>query len=229
MAGELVINGRPVPLTFRRNGRAKNIILKIDPKNGAAVVTLPSYARESEGLRFARSKMDWIAKRLAVLPQAVPFAAGTTVPLLGVDHVIRHQSDARGTAWIEEGEIHVAGKPEFLARRTADFLKKKAREEIVPRAEAYAKQVERKLGRITLRDTRSRWGSCAANGNLSFSWRLVLAPVEVLDYVVAHEVAHLVHHNHSPAYWAVVRALVPEADGLRQWLKTNGPQLHLYG
>jgi len=99
----------------------------------------------------------------------------------------------------------------------------------VPRAEAYARQVERKLGRITLRDTRSRWGSCAANGNLSFSWRLVLAPVEVLDYVVAHEVAHLVHHNHSPAYWAVVRELVPEADGLRRWLKTNGPRLHLYG
>jgi len=229
VASELVVNGQAVPLTFKRNARAKNIILKMDPKNGGAIVTLPSYARESEGLRFARSKIDRIAKRLAVLPQAVPFAAGTIVPLLGVDHMIRHRSDARGTAWIEEGEIHVAGKPEFLARRTADFLKKTAREEIVPRAEAYARQVERKLGRITLRDTRSRWGSCAANGNLSFSWRLVLAPVEVLDYVVAHEVAHLVHHNHSPAYWAVVRELVPEADGLRRWLKTNGPRLHLYG
>jgi len=229
MVGELIIDGRPVPLSIRRNAKAKRLILKIDLKTGGAVVTLPKGAPDSEGLRFAKSRSDWIAARLNVMPKAVPFADGAVIPLLGIDHVIRHRDGMRGTAWIEEGEIHVAGKPEFLARRTTDFLKKMAREEITVRAQSYAKQVDKKLGRITLRDTSSRWGSCAVSGNLSFSWRLILAPIEVLDYVVAHEVGHLVHHNHSPAYWQVVKSLVPEAMQHRNWLKTHGPRLHGYG
>ncbi len=229
MTGRLIIGGQSVPLTFRRNAKAKRLILRLDSKTGGAVVTLPKGAFESEGLRFAKSKADWIAGRLERLPESIPFTDGATVPLLGIDHIIRHCPDKRGTAWVEGGEIQVAGRPEFLPRRVADFLKKRAREEIVPRVQTHAEKVDRKPGRITLRDTHSRWGSCAANGNLSFSWRLVLAPPEVLDYVAAHEVAHLVHHNHSPAYWDVLRSLVPKADRHRRWLKENGPRLHGFG
>lgn len=131
--------------------------------------------------------------------------------------------------WLEDGAILVAGQPEHLPRRVGDWFKREAKARIEPLAGNLAAEIDRRAGRITVRDTRSRWGSCAYSGNLSFSFRLVMAPEHVLRYVVAHEVAHLAEHNHSPAFWAVVERLDPAYETARAWLAAYGEDLHRYG
>jgi predicted metal-dependent hydrolase len=179
---------------------------------------------------FAEAQAGWIAARLKRLPDRRPFADGAEVPLFGEPHVVRHRPDRRGTVWCEMGEIHVAGRPEHLPRRLRDWLTAELRGRLVPLVHAKAERVERPVKRITVRDSRSRWGSCGPDGGMSFSWRLVFAPPEVLDYLVAHEVAHLVHLNHGPRFWALARSL---CDGPMEppqaWLKANGETLLQYG
>lgn len=226
---DLEIGGRAVPLRIRRHRRARHIILRIDTDNDGAVVTLPWRTPLADGLDLARSKASWILEALAALPPKVPFADGALVPYLGIAHRVRHHPEGGGVVWRTEGEIHVAGRPEHLARRLTDWLRGEARREIVARTAAKAAQLGRKAGRITLRDTSSRWGSCAASGDLSFSWRLVLTPESVLDYVVAHEVAHLAYRSHGPRFWRTVARLTADADGARAWLRRHGEGLHRYG
>ena len=150
--------------------------------------------------------------------------------MFGVPHRIRHRADARGTVWREETEIHVAGRPEHLPRRLRDWLTAELRGRLVPLVHAKAARVERPVKRITVRDSRSRWGSCGPDGAMSFSWRLVFAPPEVLDYLVAHEVAHLVHHEPRPALLgAGARALRGPIEAPQAWLKKHGETLLQYG
>ena len=171
----------------------------------------------------------WIKQQLNKFPDRVPFADGTVLPLRGVDHVIKHQPKARRGVWVADKTIFVSGLREHLARRVADWLKKEARMRIVERARAKALDLELDFGRVAIRDPRSRWGSCSSNGNLNFSWRLILTPEFVFDYVVAHEVAHLREHNHSPEFWCVVRGLTSEPERARAWLRNFGAELHCYG
>lgn len=138
---------------------------------------------------------------------------------------LRH-APGRGLPRLENGELVLHGDPAFLKRRARDWLVAEARRTIVPLAEGYAKRLNKKLRRVTLKDTTSRWGSCSADGVLMFSWRLVMAPQEVLDYVVAHEAAHLVEMNHSAAFWAVVAEIYPRHRAARAWLKQHGGALH---
>jgi hypothetical protein len=148
---------------------------------------------------------------------------------LGQPHVIVHDPAARRGVWRDAGVIRVSGFAEHLPRRVRDFLKREARAMLTERAHDKAGRLDRPIARISLRDTRSRWGSCSSDGGLSFSWRLILAPEEVLDYVVAHEVAHLMHHDHGAKFWALVTDLTPSVDAPRQWLRAHGPELHRYG
>lgn len=223
----LDLGGRIVSVTVKRSALARRISLRVDPARGA-VLMLPAKARLAEGERFLLAHRVWLAERLARLPGPVALADGAAVPLLGVPHAVRHVPGARRGVWVEDGEILVSGLPEHVGRRVADFLRAEAKRLIVPRAHEMAARLDRKPGRITVKDTRSRWGSCSSSGDLAFSWRLVLAPEQVLDYVVAHEVAHLVEMNHSPAFWAVVDGLVGDARGPRRWLKTHGAGLHRF-
>ena len=141
-----------------------------------------------------------------------------------------HRAGARGTVWLESGEIHVAGRPEHLPRRLRDWLIAQMRLQIEPLVLQKATRVERRVKRITLRDNRSRWGSCGPDGSMSFSWRLVFAPPVVLDYLVAHEVAHLVHHNHGDRFWALARELCDGSmDEAHAWLRRYGETLLQYG
>ena len=222
-----------MPLVIRRNKRAKRLILRADPATGTAVVTCPSWVSDAEARAFAEKQAGWIRARLADAPKPVPFADGQIIPHLGHPHVIRHRPDARGGVWLQDtedgGEIHVAGRAEHLPRRLADWLKRDARRRIQACVDTATASLGVKAGRVTLRDTKSRWGSCAINGNLSFSWRLVLAPERVLHYVVAHEVAHLREHNHSPRFWALVGELAEDMDACRKWLRDEGAALHLIG
>lgn len=220
-----------MPLEFRRSGRARRISLRVDQAKGRVVLTAPASVARRHALDFLVRNEGWLKTRLAQLPATQPFADGATVPVLGVPHLIQGDtSRLRGLPLCAAGIITVPGAPEHLCRRLTDFLKAEAKREIAVRAHAKAGIVGRPVKAITLRDTRSRWGSCSGAGRLAFSWRLILAPEFVLDYVVAHEVAHLMEMNHGIRFWRLCATLT-DADpkAARAWLRLHGSGLHAYG
>lgn len=223
----LDLGGRCVDVTVRRSALARGISLRVDPVRGPVLV-VPARGRLADAERFLLDHRVWLAERLARQPGKVVLSEGAELPFLGVAHPIRHAPQARRGVWIEDGALMVSGQPEHIGRRVADFLKAEAKRLILPQARDLAARVNRKPARISLKDTRSRWGSCSSSGDLAFSWRLVLAPEWVLSYVVAHEVAHLVEMNHSPAFWAVVEHLVGNTEAPRSWLKRHGAALHRF-
>jgi predicted metal-dependent hydrolase len=212
-------------LEWRRTGRARRISLRVDPSDGVVVVTLPTRATKTAGMELVTSHIDWIAERIASLPAPLTFTDGALVPLGGVPHRIRHVPEARGAAWLADSEIHVAGAPEFLPRRTADFLKAEARRRLAALVATKTSAAGLTARKLTVKDTSSRWGSCAPDGSLAFCWRLVMAPEFVQDYVAAHEVAHLRHMNHGMFFWALVDTLTPYRRTAIPWLKKEGPRL----
>lgn len=219
-----------LPITFVRSPRARRVSLRVDAAQRRILLTAPLRMSRATAMGFAESQAGWIASRLKRLPARRPFVDGAELPLFGEPHRIRHRGDRRGTVWREGSEVHVAGRPEHLSRRLRDWLIAELRGQLVPLVHAKAARVERPVKRITLRDSRSRWGSCGPDATLSFSWRLVFAPPEVLDYLVAHEVAHLVHLNHGPRFWALARTLCEgPIEGPQAWLKKNGEILLQYG
>jgi len=214
---------------WRRSARARRVTLRIDPAAGAVVVTLPMRTGRNQGLALLRAHSAWVTERLAALSPRVPFVDGAEVPLLGRPHRIRHLPASVGGVWLEGDEIHVSGEAAFLSRRVAAWLRGHAKAEIAPRAVQHARALDRRFARITIKDPKSRWASCAPDGTLAFSWRLVLSPPWVLDYVVAHEVAHLAEMNHGPRFWAAVALLTPHAEAAKTWLAAHGPRLLRYG
>ncbi len=226
----IVHAGDTLPVTFVRSGRARRVSLRVDVARRRILLTAPLRMSRATAIGFAETQAGWIAARLKRLPERRPFADGAEVPLFGKLHVIRHRIDVRGTVWREADEIHVAGQAEHLPRRLRDWLTAELRGRLIPLVHDKARRVERPVKRVTLRDSRSRWGSCGPDGGLSFSWRLVFAPPEVLDYLVAHEVAHLVHLNHGPRFWGLTETLCDgPMDPPRAWLRANGETLLQYG
>lgn len=218
------------PLAIRVSPRARRVGLRIDAAARRVELVLPHGVPPEIGLRFLRDKRGWVQGRLSALPRPVPFAEGALIPVLGVLHRIRRSLDAAAPpVTIADGEIRVRGEPEHLPRRVRDHLAMLARDELAKRARPLASRVDRKVTRVSVRDTKSRWGSCSASGNLSFSWRLIFAPEEVVDYVVAHEVAHLVEMNHGPRFWRLVDSLAPGNDRPRAWLDRHRAELLSYG
>ena len=224
--------GMPIPadspepsILWRRNPRARRVSLRVDPRSGHVVVTLPPRASKREGLRLLAGHADWVRERLERLPEATPFAAGGTVPINGAPCPIVHDAGGRGGAWLAPDGLHVSGGAEFLARRVADFLRREAGRRFAAAAAEAAARAGLKAGRIAIKDTRSRWGSCTGGGGLMFNWRLLMAPPFVQHYVVAHEVAHLRHMNHAPQFWALVHELTPHRTAASAWLKEHGPGL----
>ncbi|CCG09685.1 Putative uncharacterized protein [Pararhodospirillum photometricum DSM 122] len=229
MRPHVTIEGRAVPLTFRTSPRSRRLSLRIDSTGDGLIVVAPPHVSAAVLHEFVRGKQDWAAHQLRALPRRVPFAPGEIIPLHGTAHVIRHQPEARRGVWVEAGEIGVSGAAEHVARRVADWLRAQARETLAERTDAHARALGVKTNGVSIRDTRTRWGSCAVCGRLSFSWRLILAPPAVIDYVAAHEVAHLVEFNHSAEFWSLVTRLVGPCDAARTWLKAEGLTLHRYG
>ncbi|WP_375207408.1 M48 family metallopeptidase [Hyphococcus sp.] len=229
---EINIGARAAPLIARVNRRAKRLILKVDPIAGEIHVTAPSKRAVPEAIRFAKDRIDWIASQLADELRAKPFANGMQVPYEGSQYIILHDDKLRGAPRIEnDGEpaIVVGGRAEHLNRRLCDWLKREARRRLTERVDHHCAQLGKKRGALRVRDTRTRWGSCSSEGDMSFCWRLIFAPPEILDYVAAHECAHLVHMDHSPAFWRVVRELGADAGVAARWLDANGPGLYAYG
>lgn len=222
--------GDTLAVTFLRSPRAQRASLRVDPAGRRIVLTAPLRMPRAMAVGFAEAQAGWIAARLKRLPMRQPFVDGAELPLFGEPHRIRHQPEMRGTVWREGREIHVAGRPEHLPRRLRDWLTAEMRQRLLPLVHDKARKVERPVKRVTVRDSRSRWGSCGPDATMSFSWRLVFAPPEVLDYLVAHEVAHLVHLNHGPRFWALARTLCDgPIEGPQAWLKKNGETLLQYG
>ena len=228
----LALAEREVPLRVRESARARRITVRIDAGADSVELVLPRRVSLAAGLRFLDARRDWLAAHLAEMPEHVAFADGAIVPVLGTPHRIRHLGErvtGARTVTIADGEIRVVGAAPHVARRVRDHLIALARQELGRRARALAARIDRRVARITVRDTRSRWGSCSASGALAFSWRLILAPEAVLDYVVAHEVAHLAEMNHGPRFWRVVEMLSPGSARQRGWLSRNRARLLRYG
>jgi predicted metal-dependent hydrolase len=214
-----------IPVRWRPSTRARRVSLRICPCEGAVVVTLPPRSGRRAGLALIREHEAWVLDRLAALTPPVEFAPGASFLLGGAPHRIRHEPRARGGAFLDGAQLVVTGAREFLRRRAVDFLRAEAKRRIAALAAPHATALGVKPRTIRMKDTRSRWGSCAPDGTLAFSWRLVMAPEWVTDYVVAHEVAHLRELNHSARFWALVVSRTPHRDAAVEWLRTEGPAL----
>lgn len=229
----LRIDGERVPVKVRINPRARRLIVKVHPSTGEVAVVAPSSRSLAKAIDFARQEKAWIAERLAQLPPRMKIEPGATVPFRGRDHAVRHAPGARGVVWLDAETqrpiIRVAGGIEHAPRRLEDWLKREARKELIRRVDVFATALGVKPKQVKVRDTSSRWGSCSTTGTLSFSWRLILAPPFVLDYVAAHEVAHLREMNHSPRFWKLVHLLVGDPEKAQGWLYKHGSMLHRYG
>lgn len=225
--------GQNVVVSLKRRASARRFTLRVRFAARDAVLTIPARATLREARAFADRHAAWIIARLARLPETIPFVDGAVVPVRGVEHAISHRPASRGAVWIEaagrQQALCVAGGGEHLSRRLHDYLKREARCDLEAAVARHTNALGLPPRGVGLRDPVSRWGSCSASGSLNFSWRLIMAPPHVLDYLAAHEVAHLVHLNHSPAFWRLTAELFPGIDGAEAWLAAHGAHLHKYG
>ena len=223
------VAGRVLPLKITENARAKRLTLRIDAGGRGLKITVPPGIAEREVERFLDRHTGWLETRLAKLPDKPDVREGIRIPLRGVPHLIACDAGKRGAAHAMAGpdgpRIVVHGGPAQVGRRVADLLKREARNDIEPLAMKHATAIGKRPRAIRFKDTSSRWGSCSSDGNLSFSWRIMMAPPTVIDYLVAHEVAHLKEMNHGPKFWALCRELCPRTDEAKAWLKRNGSKL----
>ena len=213
----------PIDVTLRRSARSKRFSLRVRATDGRVTLSLPLRARESEGMAFVAAQEGWIRNALSKRKVPAMIAFGAQIPFEGQ---LRTLVQGTGRSIRLDGDsLFVPGDPMQVQARVKAWLKVRARDRLVAASDHYAAAVGRKLTRITLRDTRSRWGSCTADGSLMYSWRLIMAPPSVLNYVAAHEVAHLLEMNHSDRFWAVVTQLYPNWQAERAWLRSHGTAL----
>ena len=231
------VAGLSEPVWVRQNPRARRMTLRVSGTQRAAVLTIPPEANLRDANRFLQKHADWIARKLAELPQAVTFTDGAVIPVRGISHEIVFKGEVRKRTpvWIEppltEGEfarLCVKGSGKTASKRVYEWLKMEARKDVAQACAYHAERLGVRYRKLAIRDQSTRWGSCSSSGTLSFSWRLIMAPSYVLDYVAAHEVAHLREMNHSPAFWALVKATLPDMERGRDWLKHHGIELHRY-
>lgn len=226
------VSGRQLPLVIRSNPRAKRLTLRIEPGGRGLKITVPPGIGEREIDTFLARQESWLTSKLDLVPDETVLRIGHKVPIRGVNHLIVHQQ-GRGMTHLRDGpdgpEIIVYGERRFAARRVADHLKKLAKTDIPPLVAHHTKAVDRKAKAVRYKDTKSRWGSCSSDANLNFSWRIMMAPPTVINYLVAHEVAHLVHMDHSPRFWALTEKICPDMKRAKDWLKRNGSKLQAVG
>lgn len=233
---EVAHGGTVYRVAVRRNKAARRLILKVRSDSGEPVLTLPPRTTLATATDFLSRHTGWLAERVRRLPERIAFEPGAVIPLRGVEHRIVHVPALRGGVVVsppagagETGTIAVHAPEGHLARRLLDFLKAEARRDLSAAVAVHARSLGVTVSRLTVKDTKSRWGSCAASGALAFSWRLILAPPFVLEYLAAHEVAHRREMNHSPRYWAEVARAFPAYEAAESWLTRHGARLHRYG
>ncbi|MEC9472930.1 MAG: SprT family zinc-dependent metalloprotease [Pseudomonadota bacterium] len=231
---EIQTGASAVRIRLKANPRAQRYLLRLPADRSGPVLTVPKGGDLARAERFARQHIDWLIERLQDRADHVTFLPGEIVPLRGEDHVIVPTGKLRGLITLGRNDaglpaLFVPGAEDHIPRKVTTWLKEQARADLSARTTLHAATIGKKVAAISIRDTTSRWGSCASNGRLSFSWRLILAPTDILDYVAAHEVAHLKVMNHSARFWRLFEQLAPQTQKARVWLKQNGVRLHGYG
>ncbi len=224
----LQVGEEVLPLVIRRHRRAKRICLRYDPTGHAVSLTLPRHARVSEGLHFLNQKSEWLITTLTEMPCKKQIKPGVVIPLFGARVRIKHDETLRCAWQLKDDVLTVSGKREHFERRVMDAIRKMAKKHISDLAAYQSRRIGRIVRRISVRDTRSRWGSCSSTGNLSFSWRLIFAPYEVFEYVVAHEVSHLRHMHHGERFWQLCEFLCPGHEVAKEWLRVHGKELYRF-
>lgn len=216
----------PVEVHLKRSARARRFSLRVSRLDGKVTLSMPLRAREGEALAFLQGNEAWVRQTLSAMPASAlqALGPGSVIPVEGRELVLTPAA-GRGVR-VEGGQLMVPGNTATMGPRIAAWLKVLARDRLAAASTRYAGLVGRSYATLAIRDTRSRWGSCSPDGRLMYSWRLIMAPPPVLDYVAAHEVAHLVELNHSPAYWAVVTRICPDWKDHRAWLRSHGSTLH---
>lgn len=225
MNDEIVELGNGAKVVLRRSARAKRFILRVGRLDGRAVLTIPAGIRRDMAERFLASRQDWVAKHQAAAPGAMRVEIGSMLPVGG--RPVQVVADGRRAGARLKGDEILVPQNRPAGVVVAAFLKEQAREALIEACEGFVQNLgpARPFTALALRDTKTRWGSCTSAGRLMFSWRLAMAPAQVLDYVAAHEVAHLKHMDHSPQFWNAVEGLFPQYRQARSWLQKNGPQL----
>ena len=231
-------NGQRLPLdglTARLsvNPRARRLSIRIDARAGEAVLIAPSERKLADVVAFARSKASWMRERLAERPCGTPLEPGAVIDLFGKPTrliAVGGAGAARLTEDVDGPVIASGGEGEAYARRVENLFKRVARDTLQTRTDVHLRTLGQRPVKMSIADPKSRWGSCSPhNRSIRYSWRVVMAPPAVIDYLAAHEVAHLVHADHSPAYWSVVERLIGDHRPHRKWLRDNGPTLHAVG
>lgn len=248
---ELNIKGLGLPVLMRRSPRARRFSLQVSEAKRGAILTVPVYSSFADADEFLSRHLDWLKERLAGLSEPVPFTDGAVVPLRGFAHQVHFAGPVRrrGVVWIDAEDsvdmpawpergsrraanlpkLCIAGEAEHAPRRLLDWLKRQAHHDLKDEVAYQAERMRLAPKRIFIRDQTTRWGSCSTSGALSFSWRLILAPSFVLEYLVVHEVAHLAHMNHGPRFWKLVEKTMPDYEHAQNWLREHGASLHRYG
>ncbi|MCY4315636.1 MAG: SprT family zinc-dependent metalloprotease [Roseovarius sp.] len=225
--GQYFLAGNPqIAIKLRRSSRSSRISLRISKLNGEVALIIPRHVSEDKAIEFAESQKDWLLERLANVQGEEPVRIGCEIPFKGVK--CRVVSGSSRQVLVSGDVLHVPGPVLRAGPRLEVWLKAQARDGLAVAADNFAKKIDRSYSKLAILDPRSRWGSCSIEGRLMFSWRLIMAPPQVLDYVVAHEVAHLVEMNHSSAFWNVVDKLMPGFEPHRQWLRKRGDTLLQY-
>lgn len=229
----LDIDGENVDVRIVENPRTSRLTLRLVPasKTGESLkVTVPPGTPDLEVDEFLQRNRAWAAARISRLPEVQKIEEGAVIPFRGIPHKIIHSGNKRGVVNIGMEEfgpvIRVHGNKDFITRRVADFLRRQAKQDLSRAVKTYSEALGVKANSITIRDTTSRWGSCSSSGALNFSWRIILAPPEVLNYLAAHEVAHLREMNHSDRFWALVEDICPDMKAQKAWLRNHGSKLH---
>jgi predicted metal-dependent hydrolase len=226
---EHCVAGRTLPLKIVESDRARRLTLRIDSSGRGLRITVPPGLRRGEVEKFLDRHQDWLEQRLAKVPNRPQVRPGIKIPVRGVPHRIVHEPSKRGTVTLSRDErgplMIVHGDRVHLPRRIADFLKREAKREIEALVVKHTGAVGKRAKAIRFKDTSSRWGSCTSDGSLSFSWRIMMAPRPVINYLVAHEVAHLKEMNHGPKFWKLCEQLCPDTERCKDWLKRNGGAL----
>ena len=225
---QIAVAGQNLAVVFRRNARAKRLVLRLNMHGTEVQVTVPKGVSRVRALEFTERSRSWIASKVAHHGGNVHLQPGERIALRGIEYEIRHAGGRRGLISVDSERqlIHVPGELPHVTRRMRDWLKAQARADLALASERYAAMMGVKYRKITVRDQRTRWGSCSSGGDLSYSWRLILVPPHVLDYVAAHEVAHLKHLDHSPRFWRLVLSHCPAASKAKAWLKIHGQTVH---
>lgn len=220
-------NAVDFPLKVNTSFKLKRLSLRIDHKKRLVVFSIPKWYGKKKALEFLNEHLDWIEQKLAELPTMKDFEDGEKISLFGQSVTICHDLNF-GAPKLINNILYVGGEKEFLHRRIKDYIKREAKKEFFEKSKTLAKKLGKKLEGVTIKDTKSRWGSCSTLNHINYNWRIALAPLETIDYLMAHEVAHLSHQDHSPSFWRTVDTLNPNAYAGKKWLEQHGNELYLY-